>query len=147
MNRSAARALRRGSAAAAAGALVLAAAFVLAPLPRRLLDRKSLVSIRFTDRSGGLLREVLSRADGRAIPLPPDEEIPPLVRAAFVAAEDKRFGRHPGVDPLAVLRAAWTDLRAGRIVSGAGIIQRLETEDSQSSHQGGDGGDLGFGRP
>ena len=49
-------------------------------------------------------------------------EIPPLVRAAALAAEDRRFYSHPGVDPLAVLRAAWRDLKAGRAVSGASTI-------------------------
>ncbi len=36
--------------------------------------------------------------------------------------EDRRFFHHPGVDPLAVLRAAWQNLRAGRVVSGASTL-------------------------
>ncbi len=42
--------------------------------------------------------------------------------AATLALEDKRFWEHPGVDPLALLRAAWQDLHAGRRVSGASTI-------------------------
>jgi penicillin-binding protein 1C len=63
-----------------------------------------------------------SREDGRSIGLPPGQPIPPVVRAAFVAAEDRRFGSHPGVDPLALGRALAQDLRAWRIVSGASTI-------------------------
>src|SRR6266571_5232796 len=69
-----------------------------------------------------LLREMASREDGRSIGLPPGQPIPPLVRAAFVAAEDRRFGSHPGVDPLALGRALVQDLGARRIVSGASTI-------------------------
>ncbi len=109
---------------AAAFALHLGAvallAFVLWPLPEGLLDRAAITSTRITDREGGLLRELRSRDDGRSVPLP--GPIPPQVRAAFLAAEDKRFARHPGVDPLAILRAAVQNLRAGRVVSGASTI-------------------------
>ncbi len=49
-------------------------------------------------------------------------EIPAIVKAAALAAEDRRFYWHPGVDPLAVLRAAWVNLRAGRVLTGASTI-------------------------
>ena len=42
--------------------------------------------------------------------------------AAFVAAEDQRFWGHPGIDPLAILRAAVSNLSRGRIVSGASTL-------------------------
>ena len=45
---------------------------------------------------------------------------PPRVVAATLALEDRRFWRHPGVDPVAVLRAAWSRLHGGR--SGASTI-------------------------
>lgn len=41
---------------------------------------------------------------------------------AAMAYEDRRFRRHPGVDPLAVLRAAKNNLRAGKVVSGASTL-------------------------
>ncbi|MBE7210299.1 MAG: transglycosylase domain-containing protein, partial [Gluconacetobacter diazotrophicus] len=40
----------------------------------------------------------------------PYAAIPDKVKAAFVAAEDQNFWTHGGVDPLAILRAAVTDL-------------------------------------
>ncbi|HET8539947.1 MAG TPA: penicillin-binding protein 1C [Anaeromyxobacter sp.] len=110
------------AAALAAAALLASAAFVAWPLPPGLLDRRPLGAVRFTDREGRLLREVRSRADGRSVPLPPDAPVPPLVAAAFVAAEDGRFERHPGVDPLAAARAAWQLASRRRVVSGASTI-------------------------
>lgn len=101
--------------------VLAAAAFVAWPLPEALLARERLVSLRVDDRLGGTLREVRSRDDGRSVPLP-GERVPPRVAAAFIAAEDHRFGHHVGVDLLAIARAAVQDLRARRIVSGASTI-------------------------
>jgi penicillin-binding protein 1C len=95
--------------------------FVLWPLPPGLLDSSALASLRILDRTGGVLREVAS-PEGRNLALPEAEPLPPWVRAAFIAAEDKRFGLHPGVDVLAVARALRDNLRAGRVVSGASTI-------------------------
>ena len=52
----------------------------------------------------------------------PIEQIPDLVRKAFVAAEDGRFYKHGGVDYLGVLRAAWANLRARQVVQGGSSI-------------------------
>jgi penicillin-binding protein 1A len=52
----------------------------------------------------------------------PVEQIPPMVRRAFVAAEDERFYRHGGVDYLGILRAAWVNVRAGHVVQGGSTI-------------------------
>ncbi len=46
---------------------------------------------------------------------------PPRVVAATLAIEDRRFRSHPGVDPLAVLRAGWGHL-LGRSSSGASTL-------------------------
>jgi penicillin-binding protein 1B len=50
------------------------------------------------------------------------EEIPPLLPAALIAIEDKRFADHHGVDPLAMLRAAFVNLSAGEIKQGASTL-------------------------
>ena len=41
---------------------------------------------------------------------------------AIVAAEDSRFFDHPGVDARGLARAAWTNLRAGRVRQGGSTI-------------------------
>ncbi|MBS2031538.1 MAG: transglycosylase domain-containing protein [Deltaproteobacteria bacterium] len=101
--------------------VLAAVAFVAWPLPSKLLDRERLVSLQIADREGGTLRELRSLDDGRSVALP-DETVPPRLAQAFIAAEDHRFGHHPGVDVLGIARAAEQDLRAGRIVSGASTI-------------------------
>ena len=40
----------------------------------------------------------------------PIEAIPQRVKEAFIAAEDKNFYSHPGIDPLGILRAGLTNL-------------------------------------
>jgi penicillin-binding protein 1C len=92
------------------------------PLPEGLLDRGPEATVRFTYRDGRPLRDVDGGTDGRRIGLPPDEPLPALASRAFLAAEDRRHGLHPGVDPIAVVRAAGRNLRAGRIVGGGSTI-------------------------
>lgn len=41
---------------------------------------------------------------------------------ALLRFEDKRFASHPGVDPLAVLRSMWVNLRHGRAMTGASTL-------------------------
>lgn len=48
--------------------------------------------------------------------------VPPTLAAAALAAEDKRFYHHPGVDLIAIGRAARDNLMAGRVVSGGSTI-------------------------
>ena len=52
----------------------------------------------------------------------PLDQIPPSVVAAVVAAEDRRFMRHMGVDVLAMGRAALTNAREAAVVRGASTI-------------------------
>jgi len=53
-------------------------------------------------------------------------DIPRTLVQAVVAAEDKRFYAHWGIDPRAVLRSAWHDLTAGaELQGGSTITQQL----------------------
>src|SRR5882672_9597696 len=92
-------------------------------------DRDSIASMR--DERGRPLAsldlepELLSLVFGRQqeermiVPL---AEIPKNLVNAVLAAEDARFYRHAGIDPLAVLRAAFTNVKSGRIVQGGSTI-------------------------
>ena len=51
-----------------------------------------------------------------------DEQVPAICRHALLAAEDRNFFRHPGVDPLAIVRALIVDLRAGATVQGGSTL-------------------------
>lgn len=50
------------------------------------------------------------------------EEVPPLLIDGLIHIEDRQFERHFGLDPKAILRAAWANLRAGRAVQGGSTI-------------------------
>ena len=106
------------------GTLVLSGAvlgFVLLPLPEALLQRPSRSTLELTDRYGAPLRTTRTEDGGLAQWLPLTE-IDPALLVAFVAAEDRRFYEHHGVDPRALARALVADLKARRIVSGASTI-------------------------
>jgi penicillin-binding protein 1A len=49
-------------------------------------------------------------------------DLPPYLPAAAVAVEDRRFWQHPGIDLVALARAAWVDLTAGHVVQGGSTI-------------------------
>ena len=53
---------------------------------------------------------------------PPLTKIPPKFAASIIAFEDKRFYKHPGIDPLAIGRAIKLNIRAGHVVSGGSTI-------------------------
>src|SRR5436309_7639680 len=97
----------------AVGLLVLVAARVrlTAPAPTLLLR----------DAHGRFLAEVPDARDPE-VGYWPLARLPPRVVAATLAVEDRRFWRHPGVDPLAVVRGVAQNLRAGRRASGASTI-------------------------
>ncbi|WP_054894192.1 MULTISPECIES: peptidoglycan glycosyltransferase PbpC [unclassified Pseudomonas] len=50
------------------------------------------------------------------------EEVSPLYLEALLTYEDRWFYDHPGVNPLALARAAWLNLRGGRVVSGGSTL-------------------------
>src|SRR6266851_10356930 len=49
-------------------------------------------------------------------------DVPPVLIQAVLAAEDHRFFDHTGVDMRGLLRAAWTNVRGGRVVQGGSTI-------------------------
>ncbi len=52
----------------------------------------------------------------------PFEDIPRILQDAFIAAEDKNYRRHSGVDKEAILRAVKKNLMAGSLREGASTI-------------------------
>ncbi|MCB1768010.1 MAG: transglycosylase domain-containing protein, partial [Candidatus Competibacteraceae bacterium] len=49
-------------------------------------------------------------------------EVPRQLTEALIAVEDSRFHDHHGVDPFGILRAAWSNLVAGRVVQGGSTL-------------------------
>ncbi|WP_145594709.1 peptidoglycan glycosyltransferase PbpC [Yersinia aleksiciae] len=50
------------------------------------------------------------------------QQVSPYYLQALLTFEDRWFYVHPGVNPLALARAAWQDLRAGKILSGGSTL-------------------------
>ncbi|MBV8307208.1 MAG: transglycosylase domain-containing protein, partial [Gammaproteobacteria bacterium] len=50
------------------------------------------------------------------------EEVPEVLPLALKAVEDRKFDTHHGVDPFAMLRAAWVNMRAGQIEQGGSTL-------------------------
>ena len=105
----------------AGAAVVLLAWLRLGPLPDGLLDQAAGSSTLVVDRRGAPLYEALSSDDTRSLRLTA-ATLPPLLVSATVAVEDRRFWRHPGIDPMAIVRAARVNLAAGRVVEGGSTL-------------------------
>ena len=52
----------------------------------------------------------------------PLDRVSPVMVQAILAAEDRRFYRHHGLDPVRIVKAAWRNWRAGRILEGGSTI-------------------------
>ena len=78
-------------------------------------------TVQLRDRTGEFLGEVGAAGDDR-LGFWPADPLPDRVVAATLALEDRRFDRHPGVDPLAIGRALRQNHDAGRRVSGASTL-------------------------
>jgi 1A family penicillin-binding protein len=94
-------------------------------------------------RDGDTITQLLSLSEGQEVSLVPLEpplisgvigasrqvrdwislaDLPPHVLDAILAVEDHRFYRHHGVDPIAIARAMWENLRRGAVVQGGSTI-------------------------
>jgi membrane peptidoglycan carboxypeptidase len=66
------------------------------------------------------LRSVIINCNNSAIGQPPAH-----MQALLIAGEDHRFEYHPGVDPIALLRAIWRTCLCGRREGGSTIAMQL----------------------
>lgn len=73
------------------------------------------------DRNKTLLRLALG-SDGQYRFPPSETELPDKYIKALIAWEDKRYLKHPGVDPIALLRAAYQNSKSGERQSGGSTI-------------------------
>ena len=111
--------LRCGWAVGLLGA-VFAVAWRACPFPRGLLAHYP-AAVVLCDREGTPLRIRLGPTEQDCRPIYQPHRDDWIVKA-IVAAEDHRFWEHHGVDPAALLRAAWQDAAHLRKVSGASTL-------------------------
>ncbi|MFJ9993564.1 penicillin-binding protein 1A [Pseudomonas putida] len=104
------------------GLLVLAATYLYVtqtlPSVDTLKDVQLQVPLQVFTREGALIAEF---GEVRRTPII-YSDIPPVVIAAFLAAEDSNFRQHQGIDPQGLLRAALQLLKSGHIKSGGSTI-------------------------
>lgn len=119
---------RRTIVVAAVAIVLLTVAWLrLGPLPPGLLDGDGASSTMVVDRHGETLYEARSPRGLRGTWLDAGQ-VPAVVTHATTAAEDVRFRWHAGIDPLAVVRAAWRNLRARQIEEGGSTITQQVAE-------------------
>jgi penicillin-binding protein 1A len=88
------------------------------PGAAELRDVRTQMPLAVYSRDGKLMAHI---GEQRRVPVA-WEEIPPLIVDAFLAAEDDRFFKHPGVDWQGIVRAAASNLSAGGVREGGGTI-------------------------
>ncbi|HOX38928.1 MAG TPA: penicillin-binding protein 1C [Candidatus Brocadiia bacterium] len=111
----------------AAIVLVFAAAWAAFPFPRGKLDAALRGgSLLVLDREGGVISWTVDENESWRIPVRLGDISHWLVKAT-VAIEDERFSSHLGVDPAAVVRAAWQNTTNRRRISGASTITMQTT--------------------
>jgi penicillin-binding protein 1C len=101
--------------------IVIAMWVRLGPIPGELLDVTDAASTVVVDRQGLPLYEALSGDGTRSIRLEANR-LPPMLAAATVAAEDRRFYSHTGIDPIAIFRAVRRNIAEHQIVEGGSTI-------------------------
>jgi len=107
-----------GGAAALIAAACAAFAYSLGPAP---LGQELAYSHVVLDREGKLLRAYATPEGRWRLPATVNDVDPRFLKMLF-AYEDKRFYQHYGVDPKALLRAAFQFATTGHIVSGGSTI-------------------------
>jgi 1A family penicillin-binding protein len=86
---------------------------------------------RLEDGSGRSLGQILleplpldevSRGGAESRPWIELDDIPPLLKLAVIVAEDRRFFQHHGLDLRSLARAAWVNVRSGRLRQGGSTL-------------------------
>jgi penicillin-binding protein 1C len=99
--------------------LAFLAAVALFPLDREKLHKPPSQSI--YDKDGKLLRAFLSLDEKWRMPCRLDE-VSPYLKEAAVAVEDRLFYYHPGINPWALARALYLNVKHKKVVSGGSTI-------------------------
>jgi 1A family penicillin-binding protein len=105
-------------------------------MSRELVDQSWREPTRILTAAGAKVREVtrVYGVDWRVIPPVRIETLPRHVPDAFLAAEDVRFRRHPGIDPIGMARALVANIRAGGITQGGSTINQQIVKTRYLSH-------------
>ncbi|MGN6155809.1 MAG: transglycosylase domain-containing protein [Sphingomicrobium sp.] len=102
-------------------ALVVAVAVAVASLPSygELTKRNDLGQMIRVHAANGAVLVSLGPSFGQWLTY---DEIPPSMRSAMIAIEDKRFRSHPGVDPIGIARSLAVRVKSGHWLQGGSTI-------------------------
>lgn len=115
-------------------ALLFFLAFILwlqfSPLPPATNDYASML----TASNGQLLGASIAR--DQQWRFAPVTQLPTKYQQALLEFEDRQFFYHPGINPLALVRATYSNLRAGRVVSGGSTLTMQLARIERQAQQG-----------
>ena len=114
---------------------VVLASFIFLPLPVTLPEARPTVESRFSrlfDIDGNEIGTF--RTFEQSVPVRP-EDIPQVLKDAVIAAEDRNFYTHGGVDVRGTLRALWTDIRGGGVRQGGSTITQQYVKNAYTGQQ------------
>ena len=106
-------------------------AYVIAqvPLPRETPLAQTTI---LTDAAGGQL--AVLHGDENRLPVKLGQ-VPEVLQDAVIAAEDRHFFEHSGVDPVGIARATWADLRHHSKVQGGSSITQQYVKNTYVGHE------------
>src|SRR3954451_15985860 len=104
-------------------AIAVAAAYSQLPSYSQLEKRSDLGQMIRVRAANGQVLVALGPSFGKWLPY---DQIPPEMRAAMIAVEDKRFRSHVGIDPIGIGRAVTSSVLEGhRVRATSTITQQL----------------------
>ena len=105
----------------AAIALVIAVSVAVSQLPsfQEMVRRDDLGQTIRVRAANGEIIHTMGPVFGQWIPY---DRIPPVMREAIIAVEDRRFRSHPGVDPIGIVRGIFVSASGGDRVRGVSTI-------------------------
>ncbi len=92
------------------------------PSPYRLTNRDSALSTKIFDRNDKLLYDIYGNQNRALVSL---NDLPPYIKQATIAIEDKNFEKHQGFSPLSYLRVFYELAVNHRLQGGSTITQQV----------------------
>ncbi|MEJ2543071.1 MAG: penicillin-binding protein 1C [Calditrichaceae bacterium] len=94
--------------------------YFIVPLPHPLFIND--YSTVILDRNDQILRVFLNDAEQWHFPPDAEQQIPHKLKLAVLEYEDQHFYNHPGINPVAIIRALYQNITTGEVVSGASTL-------------------------
>lgn len=94
--------------------------YIVIPLPKPVFENN--YSTVVTDENGEILRAFLDKDEQWHFPPQKELPVPDKLKIAVLHFEDRHFYKHPGVNPVSIVRALVQNISAGKVKSGASTL-------------------------